>query len=190
MKWTLILWSLAVLQRICELEIAKKNAEWMKRQGGQEVGKEHYPLIVGIHFLFFVGILVEIFLYHATPPSWWLIPFIVFVWAQILRYWSICSLGRFWNTRIWVLPDAPIERKGPYRFMRHPNYIAVMIELLVFPLIFGAYLTCIIVTFVNTLVLVLLRIPMEEQALNQANSYEEGMEQAGGLFSRWDQEPS
>lgn len=190
MRWTLILWSLVVLQRICELGIAKQNAEWMKRQGGKEVGREHYPLLVGIHVLFFVGILVEMFLYQAQPPTWWWIPFVVFIGAQALRYWSIRSLGRFWNTRIWVLPDAPLERKGPYRFMRHPNYIAVIIELMVFPLLFGAYLTSIIVTFINTLVLVLLRIPMEEQALKQANFYEQEIEQTGGLFSRWDQEPS
>ncbi|SFX42003.1 15-methylpalmitoyl-4-hydroxy-2-pyrone 4-O-methyltransferase [Thermoactinomyces sp. DSM 45891] len=192
MKWTLILWSLVVFQRIWEVGIAKQNGEWMRRQGGKEVGREHYPLLVGVHVLFFLGILVEMFLYRATPPTWWWIPFTLFIGVQALRYWSIRSLGRFWNTRIWVLPNTPIERKGPYRYMRHPNYVAVVTEFLVFPLLFGAYVTCIVMTFVNILVLVLLRIPMEEQALKEVSLSlnEEEMEYTGGLFSRWDQEPS
>ncbi|MDQ0416533.1 methyltransferase [Croceifilum oryzae] len=192
MKWTLILWSLVVLQRIWEIGVAKQNGEWIRRRGGQEIGGEHYPLIVGVHVLFFLGILVEMFLYHATSPSWWWLPFTLFIGVQALRYWSIRSLGRFWNTRIWVIPNTPIERKGPYRYMRHPNYVAVVTEFLVFPLLFGAYVTCIVMTFVNILVLVLLRIPMEEKALQEVSLSlnEEEMEYTGGLFSRWDQEPS
>lgn len=185
MKWTFLLWGFMVLQRISEMLFAHRNARWMRQSGGREFGKEHYPLIVATHALFFIGILLESFFLHAEPPSWWFGPFLVFLLAQILRYWCIVSLGKCWNTRIWVLPGYSICTSGPYKYMKHPNYLAVMLELFTFPLIFGAFLTSIIVTFVNAFVLLLLRIPTEEIALAKITTYQEEMENKTGFIPTW-----
>lgn len=174
--WLILLWWLVVVQRLGELAISKRNSEWMKSRGGYEVGREHYRLIVFIHLLFFVGIWAETMLFRAKPPVWAWVPLIIFVGTQVLRYWCIRSLGMYWNTRIWVVPDHQPRVVGPYRYMRHPNYVVVTIELLVFPVIFGAYLTAAIVTFMHILTLVLFRIPLEEQALREVTTYEQEMD--------------
>jgi methyltransferase len=173
--WFILLWWFVVVQRLAELVISKRNSEWMEKQGGYEVGKEHYPLIVFIHLLFFVGIWAETLLLRAKPPTWAWVPFLIFVGTQILRYWCIRSLGVYWNTKIWVVPGHQPRVVGPYRYMRHPNYVVVTIELLVFPVIFGAYLTATIVTFMHTLTLLLIRIPLEEHALREVTTYEQEM---------------
>ena len=105
--WQLWLWLGVIFQRLLELVLAQYNAKWIKEQGGYEVGKRHYPLFVLLHGLFFIAIGLE----GDQAPSWWMIPFLFFVAAQLLRIWTILSLGRFWNTRIWVLPNrlAPVR---------------------------------------------------------------------------------
>ncbi len=174
-SWAILLWWIVVVQRIGELAISSRNSSWMKKQGGYEVGGEHYNLVVLIHIIFFLGIWFEVLFFHAKPPSWAIVPFCLFVCTQILRYWCIRSLGRYWNTRVWVVPGHKPQVSGPYRFMRHPNYVVVAIELLVFPVIYGAYLTAAIVTFMNMLIMLLIRIPLEEHALRLETNYEEEM---------------
>jgi methyltransferase len=171
----LCLWMAVIGQRLFELRKAKKNALWMKRQGGYEVGRKHYPVIIAVHLLFFAGILVEIAWFGATSPTWWLIPFVLFLLVQGLRQWCMQSLGRYWNTRIWVVPGHLPQVQGPYRYLRHPNYLVVVLEILLFPLLFGAYLTAAVMTILNLLVLLLLRIPLEEKALLEVMSYKESM---------------
>src|SRR5690606_20225813 len=97
---------------------------------------------------------------------WWVF-LIVFAAAQILRVWALASLGRFWNTKILVLPGAKKVKKGPYRWLPHPNYIVVALEILSLPLIFGAWRTALVFTIANALLLLLVRIPAEEKALQQ-----------------------
>lgn len=161
----LVLTGIVLSQRFIELYMAKRNTEWMKARGGVEFAHEHYPLIVFVHVLFFVGMVVEVFAFDRSLPPWWGIPFLIFAGVQILRWWCIYSLGRFWNTRIIVLPHAPLVRRGPYRIMRHPNYVVVMLELFSFPLIFGATITALTVSLLNYAVLRFIRIPAEERAL-------------------------
>jgi methyltransferase len=169
------LWIAVIGQRLLELRKAKKNALWMKTQGGYEVGKKHYPLIVAIHILFFAGIWIESIWFDAKPPKWWLIPLILFLLAQGLRLWCMKSLGRYWNTRIWVIPGHVPQIHGPYRYLRHPNYLAVILEMFLFPLVFGTYFTAVWITILNIWVLRFLRIPYEEKALLEVMSYEESM---------------
>jgi methyltransferase len=173
------------MQRLLELETAKRNEKWMKEQGGYEIGKEHYPIVIGIHVLFFLGILVEVFFLRATPPSWWYVPFTIFLISQGFRYWCIKSLGKYWSTRIIVVPEHKISVKGPYRYLRHPNYLVVMVEIFVFPIIFGAYITSISLSIVNTFILLLLRIPLEELALEEATKYQEKMVGKKRFFPTW-----
>lgn len=160
----LLLFALLVTQRLGELWIARRNARWMQEKGGYEVGREHYKYIVLIHVGFLASFFVES-LSYASPPSWWIAPFTIFLAAQVLRYWCIHTLGPYWNTRIYILPNSTLVKKGPYRWIKHPNYLIVMTELLVIPLIFGAYYTAAFWSCVNYAFLRLVRIPIEERAL-------------------------
>lgn len=171
----LSLTAFVLTQRIIELAIARRNAAWMKARGAVEFGAGHYPLIVLVHILFFSGTVTEVLVLDRPQPVWWPLPFAVFAAAQVLRVWCLFSLGRFWNTRIIVLPHASVVRRGPYRFMRHPNYIVVMLEFISFPLIFQAYITAVTVSLLNFAVLRLKRIPTEEQALSAVTNYAEEM---------------
>lgn len=155
-----------IVQRIWELRIAKRNERTMRGRGAVEVDAEHYPTIVALHTLWFIGMIVEIVvLSRGINPSWYLLLAIVLV-AQLVRYWAIRSLGVYWNTRILVLPKAKLVTRGPYRYLKHPNYIAVIIELLLFPLIFNAWLTAITASLINAFIL-RSRIKAEERALRE-----------------------
>jgi len=99
-------------------------------------------------------------------PLWW-VSLTVFGAAQGLRYWAITSLGKRWNTRILVLPGQPLVKTGPYRFIGHPNYVAVILELAAVPLVFGAWWTAAIVSLLNLALLLGIRIPAEVRALRE-----------------------
>lgn len=169
--WIMIL--LVISQRMFELMLARRNGRWVRQQGGYEVGRGHYPLLLGVHILFFLSFVGEVFFFSRTPPVWWLVPFVLFLFAQVLRISCIYSLGPYWNTRIFVIPRHPPVQRGPYRFLRHPNYVVVIVELFSLPLIFGAYLTSILFSVVNLLVLLYVRIPVEEQALAKVTPYKQ-----------------
>jgi len=154
-----------LMQRTSELRLAKKNADWIKQRGGYEVGATHYKYIVAIHAGFFLTLASEVLVLGTVAPSWWLLPLILFFLAQLLRYWCIQSLGPYWNTRIYILPEARLIKKGPYRWVKHPNYWIVITEIALVPLIFGAYYTAIIWSFINFCFLKAVRIPTEEKAL-------------------------
>lgn len=170
MQWFYLAWGLILFQRLSELWLARQNGKWITERGGYEVGKEHYKWIVGLHACFFLSLFAEYRLLSPSPPEWWPVPFAFFVAAQILRMWAIASLGRHWNTRIFILPGASPVRKGPYRWIRHPNYLVVMVELLTFPLVFGLYFTSAFFSLLN-LPVIWIRISVEEQALEEATSY-------------------
>nr|WP_226035008.1 isoprenylcysteine carboxylmethyltransferase family protein [Aquibacillus saliphilus] len=152
-----------ICQRIVELVIAKSNEKWMKQRGAFETGQKHYKWFVIVHCLFFLSLILEVFNNpdDITPPIALLF---VFGITQLFRVWCITSLGRYWNTKIIVLPEAEIVTRGPYRFIKHPNYLIVGVELFVIPLIFEAYITSILFPILH-LVLMKIRIPTEEKAL-------------------------
>ncbi|MFC4076136.1 isoprenylcysteine carboxyl methyltransferase family protein [Salinithrix halophila] len=164
-----------LFQRGVELAIAKRNTRWAMARGGYEVGRRHYPLIVAVHALFFVGLIAEVSLGGIHPPLWWELPFLLFVTAQGLRFWCLCTLGPYWNTRILVIPGQKPVVQGPYRWVRHPNYVVVAMELCTLPLVFGSWVTAITVSLLNALVLLRVRIPAEERALTEAVAYGEVM---------------
>ncbi|MDM5316054.1 isoprenylcysteine carboxylmethyltransferase family protein [Fictibacillus sp. b24] len=170
-----------MIQRLAEVRIAKSNEQKLRNKGAVEAGKDHYKWMVLMHVSFFVAFFSEVYLLNAKPPSWWLIPFVLFLIAQVIRIWAISSLGVYWNTKILLLPGAKVVAKGPYRFMRHPNYTVVSLELLVIPLIFGAYYTAILFTILNILML-RVRIPVEEKALMELTDYENSHGQKQRFF--------
>jgi methyltransferase len=168
----IIVMCLIIVQRLVELYIANRNRKWMINQGGYEVGQEHYIYLVLLHATFFISIIAEVNYMERSLAFWWYVPFAVFCITQGIRIWCLFSLGRFWNTRIVILPGAKVVAKGPYRFLRHPNYLIVITEILVIPLIFQAYFSSVIFTLLNALVLYI-RIPYEEKALQEATNYDE-----------------
>ena len=158
-----LLWYL-LAERALELVLAERNRRWAKLQGGRESGQWHYPIIIGMHALFYLSLAVEgKYLARGWNPLWpvWLA---LLVLAQALRVWAIASLGRFWNTRIVVVPGFRPVVRGPYRFIRHPNYLAVVIEIFAVSVLCGAYLTALVFSALNAVVLHI-RIREEEQAL-------------------------
>jgi len=163
--------SFIIFQRVVELLLAKSNEKWMLKQGAIEFGKRHYRMIVILHFMFMICFSMEKLLLNLGLSTLWPAIFGVFILAQVLRIWIIASLGRCWNTKIIVLPQFPVIRKGPYRFLRHPNYVVVSLEIIVIPLLFSAYFTAIMFTVLNSLVL-MIRIPAEEKALKALTAYE------------------
>ncbi|MGG1661505.1 isoprenylcysteine carboxyl methyltransferase family protein [Brevibacillus sp. NRS-1366] len=162
-----IVLGVVLLQRGGELFLASRNARHIRARGGYEVGEEHYKYIVTLHLLFFVSLLLEVSLKEApfALPAWWMYPFSLFLLAQFLRYWCMQSLGRHWNTRILILPGAQPVIRGPYRFLRHPNYLVVAVELFSLPLSFSAFLTAITFSILNAWLLLRIRIPLEEKSL-------------------------
>ncbi|MEH7300636.1 isoprenylcysteine carboxyl methyltransferase family protein [Neobacillus drentensis] len=166
----LVLFGVIISQRVIELLIAKSNERWMKKNGAIEFGVKHYRYMVGMHILFFIVFFGEkVWLNRGLSPIWPLL-LTVFIVTQLVRLWAITSLGKYWNTKILVLADAKVIRKGPYRFIKHPNYFVVAIELLVVPLLFSSYITSILFTMLNVMILSR-RIPEEEKTLQDLTEY-------------------
>lgn len=161
------------VQRLLELRLARRNLAWALAKGGREYGREHYPLFFVLHVGWMIGWLVEGSVRGAVSP-WWPLWLAVFLGAQALRYWAIVSLGPQWNTRILIVPGLQRLRVGPYRYLSHPNYVAVALELLSMPLVFGAWITALATSVLNAALLLGIRIPAEEKALAeyQANAKE------------------
>ncbi|WP_020574704.1 isoprenylcysteine carboxyl methyltransferase family protein [Actinopolymorpha alba] len=162
-----------VIQRLVEVAVSRRNAAWTLRQGGVEFGGRHFPLLVVLHVGLLAGCLGEPVL--ADRPFIPLLGWPMFglvVAAGALRWWCVATLGRRWNHRIIVVPGrAPVAR-GSYRYLRHPNYLAVVVEGLALPLVHSAWITATAFTLVNLAVLLLIRIPREEHALTWAASAE------------------
>lgn len=149
-----------VAQRLGELWLASRNTRRLRAQGAIEVGARHYPLIVAVH----VGWLVALALLidPATPMRSEFLA--AFVLLQAGRVWVIATLGPYWTTRVMTLPEAPLVRRGPYRFVRHPNYLVVVGEIAVVPLMFEAWGIAVAFSLLNGLVL-WHRIRVEDAAL-------------------------
>ncbi len=149
-----------LLQRLAELWIAKRNTKRLLDEGAIERGAEHYPLLVMLHAAWLAALV------YFTPPGTpvdfaWLA---VFIGLQAARVWVMTSLGRYWTTRIISAPGAPLVRRGPYRYVRHPNYLVVAGEIAVLPLVFGLWQVALIFSVLNALVL-RERIRVENEAL-------------------------
>ena len=152
---------LVASERIGELFLARRNQRRLIAAGGREVGASHYPLIVAVHAGWLVAMAVYVV---AVRPGVHPVPLIAFIAVQPLRLWVIATLGRFWTTRIITLPGAPLVRRGPYRFIRHPNYAIVVAEIALLPLAFGAWSLAAIFSLLNAGVLTL-RTRAENAAL-------------------------
>nr|WP_239094127.1 isoprenylcysteine carboxylmethyltransferase family protein [Bacillus sp. B15-48] len=160
-----------ILQRLTELRIAKKNEEKQKQNGAIECGMGHYPWMVMIHTAFILATIAEVVILNKQVSNLWPGLLLLFLFTQIIRGWAIISLGPYWNTKIIVVPNAKITKKGPYRFIKHPNYLVVTLEIIIIPLMFNAWITAAIFSFLNICILSV-RIPAEERALEKWTSYQ------------------
>lgn len=161
MTLAIVILALVTLQRLGELWLSNRNTRRLLGKGAHEVGAGHYPLIVAVHALWLACL-------------WWLAPgrgvdgfwLGMFVLLQVARIWVMATLGGRWTTRIIVLPDAPLVRRGPYRFVDHPNYLIVVGEIAALPLAFGLWQVALAFTLLNAAVLAI-RIREENRALGR-----------------------
>ena len=150
--------SFVIAQRLGELWLARRNTRRLLARGAHEVGASHYPLIVVLHTAWLVAMLVSG--WRAEVSLGWLL---VYALLQGLRVWILASLGARWTTRIIVLPEPPV-RRGPYRFLSHPNYMLVVAEIFVVPMVLGLVGVALVFTALNAAMLAL-RISVENKAL-------------------------
>lgn len=157
-------------ERLVELWLSRRHARWSRERGGVEFGASHYPPMVILHSAFLAACAIEPWLLERPfAPTLGVPMLIAALGAQVLRWWSIASLGPRWNTRVIVVPGLPRRRRGPYRWLDHPNYVAVVIEGIALPMVHGAWMTAAIFTGLNALVLTV-RIRCENRALAWAEA--------------------
>jgi methyltransferase len=158
---------LLALERLYELRLSQRNAARAFARGALEVGLRHYRVMTVFHAAFLVSCVAEPWLLQREFPGVpGLVALILALLAQALRYWAISTLGEKWNTRVIVMPGTPPITTGPYRFIKHPNYVAVVVELVAVPLIFGGWITAAVFSIGNAALLAV-RIRAEERALGQ-----------------------
>ena len=153
------------VERLAELVVATRNARWAFAHGGVESGRGHYPVMAAMHTAFLVACIAEVAIADRPFLPWLGWPMLALVVAsQALRWWCVATLGHQWNTRVIVVPGLPLVSGGPYRWLRHPNYVAVVVEVAALPLVHTAWVTALVFTLANAVVLAV-RIPVEERAL-------------------------
>jgi methyltransferase len=155
-------------QRLVELVVARRNAKLSIAHGGKEFGRDHYPAMVSMHALLLVSCVVEVWVLGRPFIGWLGWPMVaVVVLTTVVRWRCVAVLGKHWNSRLIVIPGAPLVRDGLYRRVRHPNYTAVAAEVAALPLVHSAWLTAIVFSIANALVLSV-RIRAENAALGYA----------------------
>lgn len=159
MSVALVILIMVALSRLFELWLSARHEKALRRQGAIEIGASHYPAIVALHTGWLAGLFI---LAHDAPVSWgWLGLFCV---LQAARIWTLRSLGPRWTTRIIVLPNEPLVSIGPYRYVRHPNYIIVAGEIAILPLSLGLPVYAFMFSLANAIILTI-RIQSEDEAL-------------------------
>ena len=159
----LLFLSFLVLQRLSELWIAKRNTAKLLERGAIEHGAEHYPFMVFMHTCWIVFLVI--FGIDQTINTFWLILFIL---LQGLRLWILSTLGERWTTRIIVI-DEPLVLAGPFQYFRHPNYMLVIAEIIVAPMVLGLWWVALVFTALNAAMLYV-RVGTEERALAHLRS--------------------
>lgn len=166
MIWYTLLILATGAERIAELAVSTRNARWSFARGGVEFGRRHFAPMVALHTGLLLACLAEVWLLGRPFLPWLGWPMLALaLGSQALRWWCIGALGPRWNTRVIVVRDLPLVTRGPYRWLRHPNYIAVVVEGLALPLVHTAWITALGFTVLNAVLLLGFRIPCENRAL-------------------------
>jgi len=154
----IIFLSFFIAQRLSELAIARRNEGWLQAQGAVEYGQTHYPFIVLLHASFILSMIGE---YSWRGGQSLDVVFLILFLALIAaKAWVIASLGKYWNTKIFRVAGAPTVRRGLYKYVRHPNYIIVVCEFIVVPMVFHLYITAVVFSILNA---AMLRIRIREE---------------------------
>lgn len=165
MIWYTVLVLATGAERIAELIVSARNAKWSFARGGVEFGRGHFPPMVALHTGLLLACLAEVWLLHRPFLPWLGWPMLVLVLAsQALRWWCIATLGPRWNTRVIIVRDLPLVAAGPYRWLKHPNYVAVVVEGFALPLVHTGWITALTFTVLNAWLLAV-RIRCENRAL-------------------------
>jgi len=168
--WFTLLIVAVGLERLLELRISRRHLAWSLQHGGRVYGGDHYLLMVALHVFLLVGSVVEVWLFARPFLPWLGWPMLALVVAsQALRWWCIRTLRTQWNTRVVVVPDLPRVRNGPYRWLRHPNYLAVVVEGFALPLVHTAWITAAIFSVADAMLL-RVRVRVENTALASLTS--------------------
>lgn len=170
MTWFAVLIAAVAVERLVELVVSRRNTAYSMARGGVEFGAGHYPVMVALHTALLGGALLEVWLADRPflPVLGWTMVALVLA-SQVLRWWCIHTLGYRWSTRVVVIPGLDLVAAGPYRLMRHPNYVAVVVEGAALPLVHSAWVTAAVFTVAN-LALLRVRIGVEEAALATAGN--------------------
>jgi methyltransferase len=160
--WAQILFTYVVIQRLAELAYANANTRRLLAEGGREYGADHYPLFIVLHS----GWLISIALFAKPAPVPDLLLLNAFVASQTFRFWTLASIGRWWTTRIISAPHFPKVKRGPYRFIKHPNYALVVVEIALLPLLLGAPAMALTFSILNA-ALLWWRIRVENSVLGE-----------------------
>ncbi len=164
--WFAVLVGAVAVERLVELVISRRHLAAALARGGVESGRGHFPAMVALHTALLLGAVAEVLLLDRpfAPALGW--PALAVALAcQAGRYWCIATLGEQWNTRVVVVPGLTAVARGPYRWLRHPNYVVVVVEGIALPLVHGAWVTAAVFTAANAVLLLRYRIPAEERAL-------------------------
>lgn len=143
--------SFLILQRLSELFIARRNEKWLLSQGAVQYGQSHYPFMIAMHTSFLVSLILEYLYRGGTAISWTFLA--IFLAVLLFKFWALSSLGKYWNTKIYRVPGVYPVKRGPYKFLKHPNYMEVVCEIAFIPLVFHLYYTAIIFTVLNAAML-------------------------------------
>jgi methyltransferase len=154
--------SLIIMLRIGELILSRRNEIWLLQNGAMEYGKKHYPYIVALHVLFIISLIIE----YSTKQTASFNLFFLVLYLLLLAFkaWVITSLGKFWNTKIYHISGFPLIKNGVYKYIKHPNYVIVITEIAIIPLVFHLYYTAIVFTVLNAIML-FVRIKEENKVL-------------------------
>jgi len=155
--------SFIILQRLSELYIASRNEKWLVQNGAIQYGQSHYPFMVAMHTLFIIALITEYNLRGGTPISFGFL--IAFLLVLAFKFWALSSLGKYWNTKIYRIPGVYPVKKGPYKIFKHPNYMEVVCEIAIIPLVFHLYYTAMLFTLLNAIMLTV-RISVENKVWN------------------------
>ena len=159
---------LVAVQRLVELRVSRRHERRLRARGAVEHGTAHWPYMVTLHAAFLLACVAEPWLLDRPPVPWLAVGAgAVLALALALRVWTLATLGERWTARVLVLPGAPLVARGPYRYLRHPHYAAVVLEVAALPLLHGAWLTSLVFSALNAVVL-RVRIRVEERALAEA----------------------
>jgi len=157
--------------RLLEVHISKKNTAWALKNGGREVAKGHFKFMVILHTAFIFSCGIEVLIAHRPfIPALGFIMLALSIGAQVVRFYTISILGKFWNVKVIFIPGQPVIQRGLYKYIRHPNYLAVIVEIIALPMIHTAWVTAITFSVLNAWMLTV-RIRSEEQALSEHCHY-------------------